>query len=99
MGARSTQATSVLTNLCFCYCFDGFSLYLTDRLRSRRYEFNQNIVISSQHRAIVLIMNQISFDCPGMLNLFYIVYFRDELFFTAKVAIQQSIQLICKLVS
>ena len=67
--------TTVLTNQGFysvyCCCCDGFSLYLMDRLRSRRAVFNKNIVISSQCRAIVLIMNQISFICPGMLRLFY----------------------------
>ena len=51
---------------------DGFSLYLTDRLRSMRYEFNQNIVISSQHRAIVLIQNKISWDWAIIYWLFYL---------------------------
>ena len=54
------QFASVLTNLGYCFCYDGVSLYLTDRLRGGRAEFDKNIVISSQRRANVLKNNQIS---------------------------------------
>ena len=54
------QFDSVLTNLGYCFCNDGVSLYLTDILRSGRAEFDKNIVISSQRRANVLKNNQIS---------------------------------------
>ena len=53
------QFASVLTNLGYCFYYDGVSLYLTDILSSGRAEFDKNIVISSQRKANVLKNNQI----------------------------------------